>query len=107
MPQTTKSSARLMVWSKCRFRVHFNLQNGYFWRHYATGSHDPLNIRNMALVAHIGVCCLLHLVQALLNHLSARLGENHAHGIYTFKIFISLITWHCRHRKHDYRFSSC
>ena len=46
-----------MVWSKCRFRAHFSFRNGYFWRHYTTGSDDPLKIRNMALVAHIGVLC--------------------------------------------------
>lgn len=47
-----------MVWSKCRFRAHFSFRNGYFWRYYTTGSYDPLKIRNMALVAHIGMSCL-------------------------------------------------
>ena len=46
-----------MVWSKCRFRAPFSLRNGHIWRHYSTGRHDPLKIRNMALVAHIGVYC--------------------------------------------------
>ena len=43
------------VWSQYRFRGLFKLRNHYIWRHYATRSHDPSKIRNMALVAHIGV----------------------------------------------------
>ena len=54
-PQTTKFSDQLMVWSKCRFRGLFILPNGHISRHYTTGRHEPSKIRNMALVAHIGM----------------------------------------------------
>lgn len=96
-----------MVWSKRRFPSLFSLRNGYIWRHYATARHDPSKVRNMALVAHIGL--YYHCISAHVFCLTVltRLGENHAHGIYTFKILIYFITWHCRHRKYDYWLSSC
>lgn len=71
-------------------------------RHIATSTkHDPSKLRNMALVAHIGIV-LLHPVR-IRTEILHRLGENHLDGVHPPEILIPCGGGICRHWKHDHR----